>query len=230
MIGTRLDYKLNDDINLGSTLLYYNERPLVSRNLIGNEPARNLQYGLDMNLKKNSRILTKMVDALPFLQTKEVSTINVNAEWAQLLPGTSNIIDGEGTSFIDDFENSATPYSLLSPAGWKLSTVPKTVDNRFDLANGAIDDVKAGYKRAKLAWYQVDNQFYRSGSGNRYKPPGITDKDLENHYVREFHLRRFFHTAIIILEIFMNRFLMWPTIPRKEGLIITTPISIQTVL
>ncbi len=184
LLGTRLDYKLSDDINLGSTLLYYNERPLISRNLIGNEPARNFQYGVDLNMKKNSRVLTKMVDALPFLQTKEVSTINLNAEWAQLLPGTSNIVKGEGTSFIDDFENSATPYSLLSPVGWKLSTVPKTVDNQFDLANGDIDNLKAGYKRAKLAWYQIDNQFYRTGSGTRYKPSNITEEDMKNHYVR----------------------------------------------
>ncbi|MEQ8424755.1 MAG: cell surface protein SprA, partial [Cyclobacteriaceae bacterium] len=131
LLGTRFDYKLNDDVNIGSTFLYYNERPLISRNLIGTEPARNLQYGLDLNLRKDSRILTKMVDALPFLQTKETSTVNLNAEFAQLLPGTSNIVNGDGTSFIDDFENSATPYSLLNPVGWRLSSVPQTPDNRF---------------------------------------------------------------------------------------------------
>ncbi|GAB1444851.1 cell surface protein SprA [Flammeovirgaceae bacterium] len=183
LIGTRLDYKLNDDINIGSTVLYYNERPLISRNLIGTEPARNLQYGVDLNLRKDSRILTKMVDALPFLQTKEASTINLNAEFAQLLPGTSNIIDGDGTSFIDDFESSATPYSLLKPTGWKLSTVPVTPDNRFDPSGGAMNDVTAGYKRAKIAWYQIDNQFY-TGSKSRFKPSNITEDDLQNHYVR----------------------------------------------
>jgi len=191
LLGTRFDYKLNEDINLGSTLLYYNERPLITRNLIGTEPARNLQYGLDMNLKKDSRILTKMVDALPFLQTKEKSTVNVNAEFAQLLPGTSNVIDGDGTSFIDDFENTATPFSLLNPTGWRLSSVPRTPDNRFDLSGGAIDDATAGYKRAKVAWYQVDNQFY-TGSGSRFRPSNITDRDLENHYVRAVPPREIF--------------------------------------
>jgi cell surface protein SprA len=181
LLGTRFDYKLSDDINLGATFLYYNERPLISRNLIGTEPAQNIQYGLDFNMKKNSRILTKMVDALPFLQTKEVSTVSVNAEFAQLLPGTSNVIDGEGTSFIDDFENTITPYSLISPQAWKLAAVP-TNDPLFDLAGGANDDIKAGYKRAKLAWYQVDNLFYReSGS---FKPPNINAEDLKNHYTR----------------------------------------------
>ncbi len=124
LLGTRFDYHLNDDVNLGGTLLYYNERPLVSRNQIGTEPARNLQYGLDFNINKKSRMLTKIVDAIPFLQTKEQSTVNFTGEFAQLLPGTSNVVDGEGTAYIDDFENSATPYSLMSPAGWKLAAVP----------------------------------------------------------------------------------------------------------
>ena len=178
LIGTRFDYKLSEDINIGSTVLYYNERPLISRNLIGSEPARNLQYGVDFNMRKNSRMLTKLVDYLPFLQTKEQSTVTLNAEFAQLLPGTSNIVDGDGTSFIDDFENTATPYSLLSPQAWKLAATPK----EFDEALGAPDDVRAGYRRAKIAWYQVDNVFYRSGG--RFKPTNIDEKDLENHYVR----------------------------------------------
>ena len=176
LLGTRFDYKLSDDINIGSTFLYYNERPLISRNLIGSEPARNLQYGLDFNMRKNSRLITKLVDFLPFLQTKEQSTVTLNAEFAQLLPGTSNIVNGDGTSFIDDFENTATPYSLLNPQAWKLASVP--ID--FDDTNGAPNDRRAGYRRAKLAWYQVDNVFYRSGG--RFKPSYIDADYLENHH------------------------------------------------
>jgi cell surface protein SprA len=185
LLGTRFDYKLSDDINIGSTILYYNERPLISRNLIGTEPARNFQYGLDLNMKKNSRLITKMVDALPFIQTKETSTVNLNAEFAQLLPGTSNIVQGEGTSFIDDFENTATPTTLMNRLSWKLSPVPKTPDNRFDLANGADNDLRAGYKRAKLSWYQVDNSVFYLPNGQRLRPNAIDDEDLKNHYVRK---------------------------------------------
>ncbi len=182
LLGARFDYKLNDDVNIGSTFLYYNERPLISRNLIGTEPARNIQYGLDLNMKKDSRILTKMVDALPFLQTKEKSSFTLNAEFAQLLPGTSNIVQGDGTSFIDDFENTATPYSLMNPVAWKHAVVPQTIDNRFDLSGGITNDVKSGYRRAKLAWYTIDNLFYRESS--TYKPKNIDATSLQNHYVR----------------------------------------------
>jgi cell surface protein SprA len=182
LLGTRLDYKLNDDVNFGSTLLYYNERPVVSRNTVGTEPARNVQYGLDFNINKESRMLTKLVDALPLIQTKEKSSVSFTGEFAQLIPGTSNVIDGEGTGYIDDFENTTTPYSLMSPAGWKLSSVPKTDDHRFDPSAGATDDVTAGYKRAKMAWYTIDNQLQRDGGS--LKPDNITDTDLNNHYVR----------------------------------------------
>lgn len=181
LVGTRFDYLLSDDVNFGSTLLYYNERPLVSRNQIGTEPARNLQYGLDFNIRKDSRLLTKLVDAIPILQTKEPSSINFTGEFAQLLPGTSNIIDGEGTAYVDDFENTATPYSLMSPQGWKLAATP-VGDPRFDPSGGQPFDLSAGYKRARLAWYSVDNQFYRTTG--RYKPDNITENDLKYHYVR----------------------------------------------
>ncbi|MCU0399176.1 MAG: cell surface protein SprA, partial [Cyclobacteriaceae bacterium] len=192
LLGTRFDYQLNDDISLGSTLLYYNERPLITRNPIGTEPARNLQYGFDFNLRKNSRFLTKLIDAIPGVQTKELSSINWSGEFAQLLPGTSNIVDGEGTGYIDDFENTATPFSLMNPSSWRLSSIPKSSDFRYDPSNGVINDVTAGYKRAKLAWYIIDNQFYRDGG--QFKPSNITSQDLENHYVR----------AVLPTEIFPN--------------------------
>ncbi len=181
LVGTRFDYRLSDDVNFGSTFLYYNERPLVSRNQIGTEPARNMQYGLDFNVRKDSRLLTKLVDAIPILQTKEPSSINLTGEFAQLLPGTSNIIDGEGTAYVDDFENTATPHSLMSPQAWKLAATP-VGDPRFDPSDGKPFDLSAGFKRAKLAWYTIDNEFYRNTS--RFKPENITENDLKNHYVR----------------------------------------------
>ncbi|MCK5208702.1 MAG: cell surface protein SprA, partial [Cyclobacteriaceae bacterium] len=92
LLGTRLDYHLSDDINFGGTFLYLNERPLISRVSIGNEPTRNMKYGADVNIQKESRFLTKMVDALPFIQTKAPSNISFNAEIAQIRPGTSNFV------------------------------------------------------------------------------------------------------------------------------------------
>ena len=215
LIGTRFDYHLSEEINLGSTFMYYNERPLISRNQIGTEPARNMQYGLDFNINKKSRVLTKLVDALPFLQTKEQSAINFTGEFAQILPNTSNQVDGEGTAYIDDFENTATPYSLMSPAGWKLASVPKTDDNRFDPSDKATDDVRAGFNRAKLAWYQVDNQMYRDVG--RFKPENITEEDLQNHYVRAVDPQEIFPKRQLTQGIFYEQIFDVAFYPTERG-------------
>jgi cell surface protein SprA len=189
LVGTRFDYEVNEDINFGSTFLYYNERPIVSRNQIGTEPARNMQYGFDFNMRKDSRLLTKLVDAIPILETKEPSSINFTGEFAQLIPGTSNIIDGEGTAYVDDFENTATPYSLMSPQSWKLAA-PPAGDPRFDPSGGKPLDLTSGYKRARLAWYAIDNQFHRENG--RYKPKNIPD-EITNHYTRAIDPNEIFH-------------------------------------
>lgn len=182
LLGTRFDYSPIKDINIGATVLHMNERPIVTRIGIGNEPARNTKYGFDVNMRKESRFITKAIDLIPLIQTKESSIINLNTEFAQLLPGTSNIVDGEGTSYIDDFEFSATPINLGNPMSWSLSSVPQTEDNRFDISGGARNDITWGYRRAKLAWYGIDNIFYRNTGRNR--PENITADDLNNHYVR----------------------------------------------
>ena len=218
LLGSRFDYKLNEDVNFGATLLYYNERPVISRNLIGTEPARNLQYGLDFNVRKDSRLLTKLVDAIPGIQTKELSNFNWTGEFAQLLPGTSNIVDGTGTGYIDDFENSATPYSLLSPAAWKLASTPAD----FDLSFGASDDVRANFKRAKLAWYQVDNQFYRDNG--QLKPGNISDNDLLYHYNRPVNPQEIFPERYKTQGNFFETILDVAYYPQKEAHTTITPM------
>ncbi len=183
LLGTRLDYRLSDDVNIGGTFLYLNERPLISRVNIGNEPTRNMKYGLDVNINKESGFLTRLVDAIPLIQTKVPSNINFNAEIAQIKPGTSNFVGGEQTSYIDDFESTATPFNLGNNIlSWKLAHTPITDDGRFLSGSNLSNDLRIGYKRAKLAWYIIDNIFYRSTGIS--KPSNITKEDLNNHYVR----------------------------------------------
>ena len=182
LFGARFDYLVNEDFNIGATLLHLNERPLVSRISVGDEPLRNTKYGFDINYNKESRFLTKLTDALPLIQTKERSTITFNGEFAQLIPGTSNIVDGDGTSYLDDFEAAVTPFNLGGNVlTWSLASTPVTGDNAFN-GNAPVGDLSFGYKRAKLAWYIIDNIFYRSSGPNL--PADIDDNDRRNHYVR----------------------------------------------
>ncbi|MEQ9101051.1 MAG: cell surface protein SprA [Imperialibacter sp.] len=182
LTGTRFDYKLTENLNLGATWLHLNERPGgITRYSVGNEPTKNSLYGFDLNWSKESRFLTKMVDALPFVDTKEPSRITFTGEVAQINPGTSNEVGGEGTSYIDDFESAVTPYNMGNFQAWKLGATPQTPGNRFDLSNQTADKLGSAFKRAKIAWYVIDNVFYRNGGPN--SPPNITEKDKDNHYV-----------------------------------------------
>jgi cell surface protein SprA len=195
MLGTRLDYVVNDKLNLGGTFLYLNERPNITRIATGNETLRNSMWGLDANFSDESRFLTKLADALPFTNTKEKSLIQFNGEFAQLLPGTSNRVNGEAASYIDDFETAITPYNLGGAAAqnWKLAATPRTDDDAFDMSNMTEDRLGNAYRRAKVAWYNLDNVFYReSGPG---VPANITREDRQNHYVR----------SVVPQEIFQQR-------------------------
>ncbi|WP_225586777.1 cell surface protein SprA [Algoriphagus sp. Y33] len=184
LLGTRLDYLFNDKFNIGGTFLYLNERPNVTRIATGNETLRNSLWGLDGNFSDESRWLTKMADALPFTSTKETSLVQISGEFAHLIPGTSNRVNGDQASYIDDFEAAITPYNLGGAANqnWKLASTPQTSDNRFDLSNQTEDNLGAAYRRARVAWYNIDNIFYReNGPG---VPSNITREDRRNHYVR----------------------------------------------
>ena len=182
LLGANFEYRISDDFTVGATVLHHFERPLYTRPAIGNEPPKNTKYGFDVNYRAESRMLTKIIDAIPLIQTKEQSQITFSGEFAQLIPGTSNLVNGEGTSYIDDFENTVTPFGLSNWLRWQIASTPTTVDNRFDLSDGVTDDLKFAYKRAKLAWYVIDNVFYRTGGPA--KPPNISDSDLTNHYIR----------------------------------------------
>jgi cell surface protein SprA len=184
LIGNRFDYLFSDKFNVGGTFLYLTERPNLSRIATGNETLRNSMWGLDANFSDESRFLTKLADALPFTETKEKSLIQINGEFAQLIPGTSNRVNGEAASYIDDFETAITPINMGGSAAqtWKIAATPIRDDNPFDRSNQTPDQLGKGFKRAKLAWYNIDNIFYReSGAG---VPSNITRDDRKNHYVR----------------------------------------------
>ena len=178
LTGARFDYRFSDFFNVGATVLHLNERPGgISRFAVGSEPTRNTKYGFDINFQQESRLLTKMVDALPLVSTKEPSSITFNAEFAQLIPGTSNIVNGEGTSYIDDFENAVTPINIGGWQSWKLAATPRV------FAESSSSGLDFNNRKAKIAWYTVDNSiFYRSTGSLR--PENITDSDLQNNYER----------------------------------------------
>ena len=185
LTGARFDYVVNERFNIGATVLHLNERPGgITRFAVGDEPTRNTKYGFDINYREESRLLTKMIDFIPLVNTKEMSSITFSGEFAQILPGTSNIVEGKGTSYLDDFENAVTPINLGGWPAWKIASTPDPPGANFDLTSESGSSLGINYRRAKLAWYTIDNSVFYRSTGLNNRPDNITEDDLRNHYVK----------------------------------------------
>ncbi|RZK29717.1 MAG: cell surface protein SprA, partial [Hymenobacter sp.] len=180
LLGTRLDYAVNKDALFGFTAMHIleNQAPGINRVNIGDEPANNTILGADLSFRKDSRVLTKLVDALPILSTKEISTVSFTGEVAKLIAGQAQLGRGEnGVSYIDDFENARTPYTLSGLASipaWRLAATPAPI-------LGNATGLASNYRRGKLAWYTVDQSYYTGGSA---VSANISAATLANHYSR----------------------------------------------
>jgi cell surface protein SprA len=131
MLGSRFDYTISDNFGLGATVLNLRERPLTQKVNIGNEPVNNTIVGLDVNYRTESGFLTRMVDALPFLETKQKSSIDVSAEGAYLFPGHSRAVGKDGNAYLDDFEGSQSVIDIRSINQWFLASTPKLQNDLF---------------------------------------------------------------------------------------------------
>lgn len=199
LIGTRLDYKLSEDVQLGATMMFLNEPPYYTRVSLGNEPIKNLQIGLDAKYKEESRLITKMVDLLPVIQTKEKSNIAVDWEGAMLIPGSSRQIGEGGVGYLDDFEGTETPIQLATTAtSWKIGSTPRTLNldgHTGTYSDWLEDSLGFSAHRGKLAWYSIDRTYYY---------PTFNDVGFDNLTPQETELNNY--TRVVIpQEIFTQQ-------------------------
>ncbi|HYK75482.1 MAG TPA: cell surface protein SprA [Daejeonella sp.] len=184
LMGSRFDYRVNNKLNLGGTLMNLTEKPLTQKISIGEEPISNTIWGMDMNYSSGSRWLTRMVDKIPLISTKEPSSLTFSGEFAQLIPGHSSALNfagsRNGTSYLDDFESSRSVVDLKSAIPWQLSATPQLFPEA-QLSN----DLAYGYNRARLSFYNIDPIFFTSYSSLTPTNIRSNKNEMSNHYVRE---------------------------------------------
>jgi cell surface protein SprA len=193
LIGARLKYKFSDDFYVGATILNLSERPLTQKANWGEEPTSNTIWGINTSFRTEVPLLTRIVDALPFIQTKERSTITVDAEFAQFMPGHSSAIGASGgTVFIDDFENSETALDLRNVNSWVIASTPQGQNTIFPEGNHTTPQLDYGFNRARFAWFTIYPEFLRNSA---YTPGYMRSnpaKYQENHFVREIPITEVF--------------------------------------
>ncbi|HNV52334.1 MAG TPA: cell surface protein SprA, partial [Tenuifilaceae bacterium] len=190
LVGSHFDYKISDNFNVGATILNLTERPLTSKVSFGNEAVSNTIWGFNTSYQTESKFLTKMVDWLPFIETKEKSTITFDAEFAHFIPGHSRAIGKAGTVYLDDFEGSNSSIPMVAFSDWRLASTPQGQPVLFPEAS-LNNDLRHGFNRARLAWYYIQPLFLRN-EGSTPSYIRNSDKYQGSHWVREIYEKELF--------------------------------------
>ena len=185
-MGIDVEHRFSENFVLGGTILNVMERPLTPKINFGSEPIDNTMIGLNVDLSTEVPYFTKLANKLPFVDTDAPSNLSVRADFAFLLPGTPKGIDvtGAATTYIDDFEASQIPISLISPLDWYEASTPRF----FNGFNGDQSDLSYNYKRGKLAWYSIDQIFYGIGQ----TPASVDAQELSRAETRQINFRELF--------------------------------------
>jgi cell surface protein SprA len=179
LTGVNLLYDFSKNVSAGVTLMHYNEKPLSTKTVFGDEAAKNTLWGFNFDYRKQSVALTNLLDMLPFVEASAPSQLTAKLEFAHLVAGHySNKYTGE-YSYLDDFESSASGIDLRSAYGWSLASNPFA----------GADNEK---NRALLAWFHIDGMFTQRNSG--LTPAHIKNDvaQLSDHRVREVYEREIF--------------------------------------
>lgn len=187
-MGVDVEHKFSEELTVGATVLNVLERPLTPKVNYGSDPINNTMFGLNFDYSTEVPLFTKLANKLPFVDTDAPSNLSVRADMAYLLPGTPSGLDvtGAATSYIDDFEASQIPISLISPLEWYESSTPRYETN--DRFNGGNSDFSYNYKRGKLAWYSIDQIFYGFGE----TPASIDADELSRAETRQINFAELF--------------------------------------
>ena len=186
LLGLDLNYQFNKDFNIGATIMHFSEKALTEKVNIGDEIVNNTIWGLNLSYNTEFMWLTNLLNKIPTVNATQPSTLNVTAEFAQLVPHKQKSGSNQGSSYVDDFESSQTGIDLRSPYSWFLASTPydPSEDALFKEAR-LSNNVDYGKNRALLAWYYIDRMFTQKNSS---LAPGYIKSDLtqlSNPYVRE---------------------------------------------
>ena len=172
LVGAHLDYNVGQSLHLGGTIQHMNESPpgYLRRVQMGNEPVSNTIFGFDAAIQQKSKFLTRMIDALPLISTKETSAFDFSGEFAQLIPAVNGEV--RNNAFIDDFEAARNIFSLNNNAiAWRPGSTPQM------FPQGSPKSLERGFKRAKISAYVADFSLYGVGGGGNLEALGVNSEE-----------------------------------------------------
>lgn len=121
LAGVRGLYKFDDFTQLGATWMYRSERTPEDKPRLGEEPRRIIVAGLDGRFQVKPAFLTRLVDALPAVETESPSNLTFSGEVAANFPNPNT----KGKVYVDDMDGAKLSDEFtLSRLNWARSSVP----------------------------------------------------------------------------------------------------------
>ena len=175
--GINIEHKFNENFIIGGTLMNLSERSISQKANYGVEPVNNTMIGFNGTFSSKVPFLTRLVNKLPNINTEVESNVSFTTEFAYLHSGTpkNSGFDNVATVYVDDFEGSETSIDLKDTSSWNLSSTPLNVKG----SDYGVDDLRSGYNRGKLAWYNIDPIFY-----TRQRPSEINENEISKNETR----------------------------------------------
>ncbi|MFO7979076.1 MAG: cell surface protein SprA, partial [Bacteroidales bacterium] len=185
LLGTYVEHRINENFNIGGTIMRLSERPLTQKVNYGDEPIANTIWGLNTTYSTESLFLTRMLDWLPFFSSNQASRLTFNGEFAHLIPGHSRRIGSAGTAYIDDFEGAKSSIDLKTIQSWAIASTPQHQGRPAMFPEGLpATGLGFRYNAARTSWYIIDPLFTRVSN---LTPTHIRNdvNQRSNHFVRE---------------------------------------------
>ncbi len=125
LLGTRGVYRIGDNSQLGTSLIYRSEGRREERPKLGEEPRRIALGEIDGSINAEPYLFTRMVDLLPFVDTEAPSRFSLTGEAAASFPDPNTM----GEAYVDDMEATEVKDDLgVSFTRWRFGSVPDGKD------------------------------------------------------------------------------------------------------
>ncbi len=160
LLGARGDLFISQNASLGFTIMNLNQQTLSDKVRLGEEPNKNTIYGVDGQTSFKLPFLTKVIDARPFVATRENSEIKLTGEAAYVSPDPNTKKSpipsdgGAGIAYIDDFEGARRTIPVgTNYANWSQASAPVAPS----LFSPLVADTTKMFYKAKSVWFNIFN-------------------------------------------------------------------------
>ncbi|NNE36145.1 MAG: cell surface protein SprA, partial [Rhodothermales bacterium] len=196
LLGLRADYDLDEKLSLGATGMRLSEKSPTDKFRIGEEPISNFIWGVDGSYETEANWLTRAIDKIPLLQTRQQSRISLSGEFAQLRPGHTQTqafkrsrsglrSDGrdfnpdelDGISYLDDFEGFENTLPLMQPGTWRIPSAPDSI-GAVDNSDPKADSLRTNWRGA-FAWYRINNNTLSEIDALAYDPNAVRTIEID---------------------------------------------------